>query len=268
MSWGNFLRSALPVAAGVLGSPVAGALVGGGLGMLNQRAQARGMERAGQAGQQGFNYLQNSAIGQQYLPAGGQAMQAQSDLLGLGGDPAAAQAAYQNYLNSTGYQGQMQAGQQAITGSAAARGMLGSGATAKALTGFGQQLGAQSFGNYLGQLGGMANMGLHAGNMMGQAAGQAGQFAYGAGMGAAGARGAGWDQMIGGIGQARKHWQAGRKPGAQPGANMAPVSGQLAPLPQMNALPQINRHFGVNPNPTRYNPLAPLPQPLPINVRR
>jgi hypothetical protein len=79
----------------------------------------------------------------------------QADLLGVGGDPAAAKTAFNNYLGSTGYNFQMDQGQRAITGSAAARGILNSGSTAKALTSFGQGLGASYFNNYLGQLSGL-----------------------------------------------------------------------------------------------------------------
>ncbi len=228
MSWQNFLGKVAPMAATALGGPIGGALVGGALGMWGARRDARAQERIGaQAGQTamgGFNYLQGSPIGQQYLPAGGAAIQQQQALLGLGGDPAAAQAAFQQYQNSTGFQGQMQAGQQAVTGSAAARGMLGSGSTLKALQAHGQQLGAQSFGNYFNQLGGVAGMGMQAGGMVGQAAqggyGQQAGMQYGSQMGAQQTRAGGWDQLIGGISAAQRHWQTGRQPApaAQTGA--------------------------------------------------
>lgn len=60
--------------------------------------------------------------------------------------------AYQNYLNSTGYNFMLDTGSRAITGSAAARGLLNSGATGQALTQYGQNLGSQYFNNYLNQL--------------------------------------------------------------------------------------------------------------------
>lgn len=77
--------------------------------------------------------------------------------------PAAAQQnpayqnAFNNYLNSTGYQFMLGQGQDAITGSAAARGLLNSGATAKALTKYGQDTGSQYFDKYMSQLGNMNN---------------------------------------------------------------------------------------------------------------
>src|SRR5690606_17284362 len=53
---------------------------------------------------------------------------------------------------------------KAITGNAAAKGLLNSGSTAKALTTFGQNLGKQSFNDYLGQLTGLGNYGLQSAN--------------------------------------------------------------------------------------------------------
>lgn len=84
--------------------------------------------------------------------------------------------AFQNYLNSTGYQFQQQQGTAALTGSAAARGILNSGSTAKALTNYGQNLASTTFNNYLGNLSGLntqqqntANAGINATTATGQA---------------------------------------------------------------------------------------------------
>ena len=66
--------------------------------------------------------------------------------------------AFNSYLNSTGYDFMFDQGQRGITGSAAARGLLNSGATAKALTKYGQNIGKQYFSDYLGQLGNMNNI--------------------------------------------------------------------------------------------------------------
>jgi hypothetical protein len=200
MAWGNFLRKALPIAAGVIGSPALGAAVGAGMQWWgaheDAKAQQAAAAQAGQTAMGGFNYLSSSPVGQQYLPAGGQAAGAQAALLGIGGDPAAANAAYQNYLASTGYQGQLRAGTDAITSNAAASGALGSGATLKALQQYGTQLGQQSFTNYLGQLQGVAGMGMQAGSLIGGAAqsggSQAAGYQYGAGVNAASARREGW----------------------------------------------------------------------------
>lgn len=76
------------------------------------------------------------------------------------------QDAFNNYLNSTGYKAQMQAGDQAITGSAAAKGILNSGSAAKALTTFGQNLAQTGYNNYLSQLGNASQLGLQAGGVL------------------------------------------------------------------------------------------------------
>lgn len=248
MGFGNFLKTIAPLAATALGGPVAGALVGGGLGWLNSRNQAREQQQAaqgaGQTAMGGFNYLAGSPVGQQYLPAGGAAIGQQQALLGLGGDPAAAAQGFQNYQDSTGFQGQMLAGQQALTGSAAARGLLGSGSTLRALQAQGQQLGQQSFNNYLAQLGGVAGMGLQAGGMIGQAAqagaGQAAQYQYGGGMAAADTRAGGWDQLAAGLGGAYEAWRGGGTQGSA-GRAMGSVKGMSGMKGGGNVITRIMR---------------------------
>lgn len=90
--------------------------------------------------------------------------QAQGAILGaLGqGEPGAQDEAFQNFLGSTGFRSQLQAGTEAITGSAASRGLLSSGATLKRQTQFGQDLAQRGFSNFLSQLGGVASRGLSA----------------------------------------------------------------------------------------------------------
>jgi hypothetical protein len=73
-------------------------------------------------------------------------------LLGMGGDPAAAAKAFGQYQNSTGYQFQLNQGLGAINSNAYARGMGDSGATLKALQQRGNDVAAQSFNSYIGNL--------------------------------------------------------------------------------------------------------------------
>ena len=155
-----------------------GGLVGGLFGASQGRAAARSQERAAQLAAQtarlGFDYLTDSPIGTAFVPAGAQALDVQQALLGLGGDEAAAQEAYDNYLQSIGFQGQLQAGTDAITGSRAARGLLQSGRTGTALQEFGSQLGQQAFQNYLGNVNALTQTGLQAGSIIGGAGSAAG----------------------------------------------------------------------------------------------
>lgn len=217
---------------------LAPSIIGGVAGWWNNRNQAKAQERAAaqasETAQQGFNYLAGSPVGTQYAPAGGAAVDQQRNLLGIGDDPAAAEAGYQNYLSSTGHQAQLEEGSRAITTNRAASGLLGSGSTAKALTRYGQDLGRRSFSNYFGQLQGVAQMGLQAGGMVGQAAGAAGaqaaQAQYGGAMEAAGTRAAGVDQLVGGFGGA---WDAY-------GAHRAKAKPAVAAPPPRKLLQPVN----------------------------
>lgn len=214
----KLLGGAIGAGKGFLAGGPAGAVVGGALGLLTSRNKANAETQAGNqasaTAQGGATYMQDT-VGAGYVPAGVAANNQQAGLLGIGGDPSASQEGYDNYLNSVGYQGQMRAGQQAITSNKAASGLLGSGSTLKALQAHGTQLNAQNFNNYLGQLGGVANRGLQAGTAVGsavtQGASDAARYQYGAGQQAVESKSSGWDALVGGLGTAYDAWSAGRK---------------------------------------------------------
>lgn len=90
-------------------------------------------------------------------------------LLGLGGDQEAANAGFQNFLGSTGYNTAVDEAMRGVTASGAARGLLNSGPTGKAYQDRASGLGQQYFTNYLGQLGSVAQGGLNAGQLVTQA---------------------------------------------------------------------------------------------------
>lgn len=90
-------------------------------------------------------------------------------LLGLGGDPNAANSAFNTFRNSSGYQNIFNEAMRGVTNSAAGRGLFGSGATGRALQTNAGNLANQSFGNYFAQLSGLSNSGLQAGNLIGTA---------------------------------------------------------------------------------------------------
>jgi hypothetical protein len=100
---------------------------------------------------------------------GGLAGGALTALLGLGGDAAEQEASFNRWLDSSGYQFALDQGNRAISGSAAGRGMLRSGATMKALSDYGQKTGASFFQNYLDRLAQMQGAGLSAGGLMSDA---------------------------------------------------------------------------------------------------
>ena len=70
---------------------------------------------------------------------------------------------FQNYQQSTGYNNILNDAMRGVSGSAAARGLLNSGSTARALQTRASQLGQQSYGNYLQQLLGGSQAALGAG---------------------------------------------------------------------------------------------------------
>ncbi len=111
-------------------------------------------------------YTSNKGLEQPYIDAGNTASTALQGFLGLGGDPAATQKAFDNYLNSTGYQFTRQQGLDAATQSKAAAGMLGSGATLKALDAYGTGLASQYGQQYVDNLGSVANRGANSANAL------------------------------------------------------------------------------------------------------
>lgn len=161
-----------------------GDLIGGligGIGSLVGSSDAANAEKA--AAKQaltGFNYLNGNPLINGLQTNGLNGSNGEAGTVGsinsLLTSPNQNNPAFQNYLNSTGYQFQLGQGENAITGNAASKGLLSSGATGKALTQFGQNLASTSFNNYLGQLGGLAGLqgnqaqqGLAAADAVGQA---------------------------------------------------------------------------------------------------
>lgn len=88
------------------------------------------------------------------------------NMLGLNGSQAQNQG-FQNWQGSTGYQFGLNQGTQAVTGNAAASGLLNSGATAKALDTYGQQYANTQYGNYTNQLQNLANTGNQSASIIG-----------------------------------------------------------------------------------------------------
>ena len=146
---------------------VIGGLVSAGGQYLASRQQASAAKAATKAAMTGYNYLTKGAgagAETQFINAGTDASKAQqttqgseAQLLGQAPITSDTQNGFNNYLNSTGYNFQLNQGQNAIGSNAAAKGLLQSGGTAKALTQYGQNLASTTFNNYLGQLGNLNN---------------------------------------------------------------------------------------------------------------
>lgn len=105
-----------------------------------------------------------------YASAGTAALSRLSDIYGLNGAEGTARG-LSGFTESPGYQFRLSQGVQALDRSANARGGLYSGAAGKALTEYGQNMGANEWGNYVGGLSGLANYGMNAGNTLSNIAG-------------------------------------------------------------------------------------------------
>lgn len=88
-----------------------------------------------------------------------------ANLLGLGGTGAQDQG-FQNFKNNSGYNFIRDEGLSGISGNQAARGLLGSGSTLKAMNKYNNNLADSFLNSYLQQLTGLSNTGLQAGNVI------------------------------------------------------------------------------------------------------
>lgn len=125
-----------------------------------------GSNSSSSSGNRAYDFLQSTYGGQ--AQGGVQAQNALGNILGLNGDAAQGNG-FQNYLNSSGYKFQLGQGQNAITSSNAAGGLLNSGSALKGLAKYGQGLASNYLQQYMAQLSGLSNSGLQAGSLIGGA---------------------------------------------------------------------------------------------------
>lgn len=127
---------------------IGSSIVGGLLSKSSGKREAEDIRAAGREGAAQF---------EPFTTAGATANQTVLDALS-GGE--AGRNAFQQFQQGTGFQSQLAAGSQAITGNQAASGLLQSGSTLKRLNTFGQDLAQTGFSNFLGQLGNVAQRGV------------------------------------------------------------------------------------------------------------
>src|SRR6185312_1426877 len=146
------------VAAAIAGAAVVGGAVSAYSANKAASAQESAANQASQTQMSMYDRLQQNE--QPYMQAGQGALSQLQSLYGLPGGKGMNGQQIGNLLTSLpGYQFQMQQGTQAIDRSEAAKGLLNSGATGKALTQYGQGLGSSYFGQYVGGLQSMSNQG-------------------------------------------------------------------------------------------------------------
>lgn len=129
-----------------------------GGGGSKQKAQAQNSSQ-----NQAYPWLQ-----QQYAPQvqqGLDASDAYGNLLGLSG-PSRFDEQFNDYKDSSGYNFMLDQGSKAITGNNAAKGLLNSGSTLKALNTFGQNTASTYFNQYLDRLLGLTKSGQEAGGLI------------------------------------------------------------------------------------------------------
>lgn len=148
------------VAVAIVGS----AVVAGGVGMATSSKATKTAQNTAATNNalQKQVYDQNAATLSPYVGTGNKATTAIEGLLGIGGDAAAANKAFDAYKASTEYTSRIKQGQDSVTSSLGARGLLDSGAAQKALLRYGQTFGSNEFGQYLGNLQGQQQVGLGA----------------------------------------------------------------------------------------------------------
>lgn len=138
--------------------------------ILGNNAQKKAAKLADKRLVEGRDYVINRSGLQNYADTGVQANNAQAAALGIGGAGVPGQQeAFNQYLASTGYGATMKGASDAITANAAAKGLLNSGATLRGLQKTGAAIGQNYYGQYLNQVGDVANRGLSAAGTAAQA---------------------------------------------------------------------------------------------------
>lgn len=107
-------------------------------------------------------YAKNEAVLAPYTGIGEKVNPLISALLGYGGNPSQAQQGLATFRNATGFQDQLTQGMRSVTSNGATAGLLGSGATLKALQENGNNLANNSFTQYLNALLGQQGVGASA----------------------------------------------------------------------------------------------------------
>jgi len=172
----------MAIVAGIIG--VAGTAYAASQAGDAADAQADAARNAAGLTERQFDQTRSDLQG--YRTVGDQALGVISRTLGLGGeDPD-----FSEFYNDPGYQFRLEQGNQALDRSAAANGMLLSGAQIKAAQRYNQGFASQEFGNWFGRLQGLAGMGQNAavqtGTFGANAAANMGQYGLAAGNATAG----------------------------------------------------------------------------------
>lgn len=150
---------------------IGAALIGAGSSIFSGITGGKGASKAAKAAAASADkdraaaqaiYNNNLALAQPGVDRGNAAGAQINALLGLGGNPQAAQDALATFQNATGYQNRLAEGQRSINTGYAARGVLESGAAQKALMQYGQNFASNELGTYINALAGQQAAGMGA----------------------------------------------------------------------------------------------------------
>lgn len=151
----------MPPAVAIAGA----AVVGAGAQIISGNKAAKAQQQAAdqQVAESRRQYDQDRADLAPWRAAGQSALSKMSAAYGLNGQPAATPEQL-GFTTSPGYQFRLDQGVQAAERSAAARGLLGSGAAMKAVQRYGEGLAASEYGDWWNRLAGIAGVGQAATN--------------------------------------------------------------------------------------------------------
>ena len=136
-----------------------------GFGSSKQKSE-NSSQQTSQSYNQAYPFLQ-SALGDQVSNVG-KGSSAIASLLGLNGSDEGINA-FNTFKDSSGYKFIRDEGVKGITGSMAAKGLLGSGSALKAISQYSTNLASNFLNNYLSNLMGLSNTGVQAGQILASA---------------------------------------------------------------------------------------------------
>jgi hypothetical protein len=156
------------IGAILAGGSILGSLLGGSSQKkAARRAEAAALQTAAMNNALARDiYNQNRTIVQPYVDSGQNANAAINSMLGIGGDRAAQDAAFERFRGASGYNFRMGEGLRGIDATAQARGTLRSGDRDRRIVQFGQDIGSQEIGNYMGMLGNQQSIGMSGANAL------------------------------------------------------------------------------------------------------
>lgn len=179
------------------------ALIGAGASMFGASEQAGAADHAAEL--QNQQYMQTREDFAPWRNAGGAAVTRQADLMGLNGlDPQ--NNAFSQFREDPGYKYTVDQAIQGVDRSAAARGLLTSGATIKAIQDRASNLADQQYGNWFNRLASIAGTGQTATGSTASAGANAANNAGNAAMAAGNARASGYSGVASSLNQGLNNW--------------------------------------------------------------